>query len=263
MNKLSVIIVSYNSGKFIKKCVNSVLKNLPDDGEIIVIDNASTDKTLEILSKCKVIESKINLGFSKGNNEAVKEAKGEYLFFLNPDTEIPSQAGDDKNFFSELINFYEQNPDAGIVGPKLVMENGRVQPSVRKLPSVWGAFQEYILGIKNSYEQYVPEGFKPVEVEMVYGAAMLIKKDLFEKLRGFDEKFFLYYEDADLCKRVRNLGKKIYYFPKVSIKHLVGATKSDLDRSKINWQSAEKYHGLIGATLLRLIFLVPRLRRHF
>ena len=276
--KVSIIIVSYNSESFIEKCLLSlranevsaaISKNIKiassktprNDGmgiEVIVFDNNSTDSTVRILDKfsdIKLIISNENLGFAKGNNLAVKEANGEYLFFLNPDTEI------DKEVLIELVEFYERTQDAGIIAPKLIMGDENIQPSVRKLPTVTGAFKEYILGIKNAYSEYVPDGDNPMEVEMVYGAAMLIKKDLFENLSGFDEKYFLYYEDADFCKRVGEYGKKIYYYPGVTIRHLVGGTKSDQNKDKLNYESSIKYHGVIGAFFLQLIFLISRLRR--
>lgn len=258
--KVSVIIVSYNCESFVEKCISSVLKNLPPGGEVIVLDNASVDRTVEILEKfsgqIKLIRSSENLGFSKGNNKAVKETSGEYLFFLNPDTEI------EEPVFDKLMKFYEETADVGIVGPKLIMESGQVQSSVRKLPTVWGAFQEYLLGIKNAYSEYAPKGSESIEVEMVYGAAMLIKKDLFEKVGGFNEKYFLYYEDADLCRKVQKKGKKVYFYPGVYIKHLVGATRSDQGKQKLNNESSYIYHGLIGGLILQLIFLIYRLRRH-
>lgn len=256
---ISVIIVSYNSEDFIKKCVGSVLKNLDQDGELIILDNNSTDKTVAILEKflpkIKLIKSDQNLGFSKGNNKAAKEAAGDFLFFLNPDTEIK------RPIFTELIDFYKSSVDAGVIGPKLVLPNGQVQESVKHLPTIWGAIKEFIFGVKYAYSQYVPKSNKLQEVEAVYGAAMLIKKDLFEKLKGFDEKFFLYYEDVDLCKRVREAGKKIYYYPGVETTHLVGATKSEKNRYELNYESFVKYHGVLEAFILQLIFIIPRLRR--
>lgn len=255
--KISVVIVSYNSQGFIEKCINSVLKNLSEKSEVIVLDNASNDKTVDILkkfgSKIKLINSGKNLGFAKGNNLATKEAVGKYLFFLNPDTEL------EKPIFDELVDFYEKELDIGIVAPKLIMQDDKVQASVKRLPTLWGAFNEYILGTKNSYQEYVPNEDKPQEVEMAYGAAWLIKKDLFNKLGGFDEKFFLYYEDVDFCRRVRKNNKKIYYYPKVLIKHLVGATKSEQDKYKLNLESAKKYHGWFKFVLLQLIFRLRRL----
>ena len=258
--KVSVVIVSYNSEDFIEKCLSS-LRASEVDSEIIVIDNASTDGTFKILEKfskdIKIIRSSENLGFAKANNLAVREARGEYLFFLNPDTEI------EEPFFDELMKFYKNTSDCGIVAPKLVMANGQVQPSVRKLPTIFGAFKEYILGMKNEYSQYVPNGNEPLEVEMVYGAAMLIKRDLFEKLGGFNEKYFLYYEDADLCKRVKDFGKKVYFYTGTFIKHLVGATKSEVNKYELNYESSVKYHGIIGTFFLQLIFLISRILNRF
>src|SRR3989344_5794294 len=208
---LSIIIVSFNSESFIEKCISSVLKNIPKDAEVIVLDNASSDTTVAKLkkfsTKIKLIESGENLGFSSGNNKALTQAEGEYIFFLNPDTEV--------NFtiFGDLIFFYKETPYAGIIGPKLVMPDGKIQESVKNLPTIAGAIKEFVFGINHAYTQYVPKGNQPIEVESMYGAAMLIKRLLFEEVGGFDEKFFLYYEDMDLCRRVRNLGKKVYYYP--------------------------------------------------
>lgn len=254
---LSVIIVSYNNEGHIQKCIASVLRNLPDKGEVIVIDNKSTDQTVKELEKfgdrIKLIKSDTNLGFSKGCNLAAREALGEYLLFLNSDTQVTK--------YTDLLNFYEVTPDAGIVAPKLVTFDNEVQASVRKLPTIWGAIQEFIFGVENAYSQYVPITEEPVKVEAVYGAAMLIKRDLFESVLGFDEKFFLYYEDVDLSRRIKALGREIYYYPGVIIKHLVGASKSDIDKTTQNNESLIKYHGLLSASILKLLFWIPRLRR--
>lgn len=256
---LSVIIVAYNSEEFISKCISSILKFLPKNCEVIVVDNNSNDGTLDMLrkfqAKIKILEPKANLGFAKAANLASAEAYGEYFFILNPDTEIKS------NIFDELIEFYGSDENIGIVSPKLITPNGKIQASAKKEPTVFGAFKEFVLGIKNSYSFYTPETNDPIEVNVVYGAAILIKRDLFEKLKGYDEKFFVYYEDIDLCKRVRDLGKKIYYYPKVQVKHLGGGTKSEADKNKLNFESSLKYHNFIIVMILQLIFFIPRLRR--
>lgn len=259
MSKLiSAIIVSFNSEQFIEACINSCLKYLPSDSEIIVLDNSSVDKTVSILKKflpkIKLIVENKNLGFGAGNNLVVKEAEGEFLLLLNPDTKLVEP-------IDELVKFYRQTDAIGVAGPKLIMPNGEIQPSVRSLPSAWRAFKEYILRINNSYSQYVPEGENPTEVECIYGAAILIKKDLYERLGGFDEKYFLYYEDIDLCRRVKNLGKKVYYYPKVKVKHLVGATYSDQDKYLLNLASAKIYHGAFIVFFLQLIFKIGKLLR--
>ncbi len=259
--KTSIIIVSYNSEDFIEKCILSVFKNINSNTEVIVLDNASNDKTYEILGKfkkkIKLLKSEINLGFGQGVNKAVKEAQGEYLFLLNPDTEVKSP------FLDEIINFYENNKDCGALGVKTIMPNGEVQKTVKKEPTIKGAFFEFILESKNTYSEYNPKSDKPLEVEVVYAAALLIKKDLFNKLGGFSNKYFMYYEDVDLCKRIRKLGKKIYYYPCVSILHLVGATKSSLDKTVLNYNSSIVYHGRLGVFVLKIIFLVYRIKRKF
>ncbi len=254
---VSVIIISYNSQDFIKKCIESILKNMPGNGEVIVLDNASLDRTVEILkrfgNKIHLIESGENLGFAKGSNKAAQKAKGDYLFFLNPDTEMMNPS------LEELVSFYKSHSNAGVVAPRLIMPGGKIQPSVKKLPTIWGALREYILGEKKAYSEYAPVRESAVEVEMVYGAAMLVKKDLFDSLGGFDERFFLYYEDADLCRRIHEIGQKVYYFPKVSIKHLVGGTKSSKDKYKLNRESAIKYHGFFKFMILQFIFRLHQL----
>lgn len=260
---LSVIIVTYNCEDFVDKCIKSVLKFLPENGEIIIIDNNSSDKTTEVLRKydsshvIKILESEVNLGFGKANNKASNVAEGEYLFLLNPDTELIEPV------FERLINFYQSHQDMGVISPKLIGENGEVQAIAKKLPSILGAIKEYIFGINGAYEQYVPVGNNPVRVEAVYAAAVLIKKGLFEELGGFDEGFFMYYEDIDLCRRLKKRRKSVYYFPGVKVKHLLGAAKTTHNRNSLNLESSKKYHGLIGFLLLHSIFLIPRLRRKF
>lgn len=254
--RVSVISVSYNNEDSIENFISSVQKNISENDELIIVDNHSSDLTVEKISKfknVKLVLSDKNLGFSKGNNLGVKAAKGQYLFFLNPDTFL------DKPILDELIDFYEDR-NAGLIGPKLTLPNGKIQPSVRNLPTFWGAFQEYILGIKRKFSQYAPEIVYPQEVGAVYGAAMLINKELFEKIKGFDERYFLYYEDIDLCRKIKKVGKKVYYFPGVFIKHAVGGSKSDLDRALINRESLYIYHGLVEGLALNLIFLIARLR---
>ncbi|MBI2596208.1 glycosyltransferase family 2 protein [Candidatus Daviesbacteria bacterium] len=248
---LSVIVVSYNSEQFIEKCIASVLKYLPDNSELIVLDNNSVDKTVDIskkfLPKIKLISIDKNLGFAKGNNKAANEALGDYLFFLNPDTWIS------KPIMEELIEFYEAE-DAGIVAPKLIMPNGHTQSSVKNLPTVWGAFKEFILGVQNSYGEFVPKTEKPIAVQVVYGAALLISKKLFDQIGGFDEKYFLYYEDVDLCRKVLNKDKKIYYYPAAAVNHIVGGTKSSQDKYRLNFKSAILYHGYFKFLILQIIF---------
>ncbi len=254
--KISFLIVTYNNEKSIEKCLTSLIKNLPDRSQIIVVDNSSSDETVNVLkkfgNKIKLFQSNQNLGYGKANNLAQSKATGEYIFILNPDTEIK------KPIFDEMMNFYQSDQTIGLVVPKLILPKGEVQASIKKLPTVWGAFKEYILGNKHSYSEYAPDMNTPTQIEAAYGAAMLIKKSLFEKLGGFDERYFLYYEDIDLCRKLKRIGKKIFYFPKAEITHLVGGSATDKNRYTLNYASSRIYHGYLSTFLLQLIFKIHR-----
>lgn len=270
--KISVIIVAYNNQETIKDCLNSIFKYLKEEVEVIVIDNNSEDKTLEILETYKekiyLIKSETNLGFSKGNNKGVKKAKGKLILLLNPDVYLID------NSIKELTLFLETNSQVGIVAPKLKKSTGEIQKSVSRDPSLSGAIKEYIFGQKNAYSQYYPKIEEPVEVECVYGAAMLMEKETFEKVDGFDERYFLYFEDLDLCRKVRKLGLKVIYFPGSVLIHEVGRSVSSMQTRKLPFgirilanfipikntgtqyyavNSGNIYHGFLKAFLIRLI----------
>lgn len=246
---LSIVTVTYNSEKYIKKLLVSLDKFIPERSEVIVVDNNSSDNTLNILKSRKnihLIENDSNDGFAKGSNKGAEEARGEYLLFLNPDTDILD------NSISILLDFIKSHQEVGLVGPALIEPLGNTQPSVRNLPTILGAFAQYYLGVKNKYDNYVPEGQDPVEVQSVFGAAIMLKKATFAKIGGFNEKYFMYFEDLELCKSVRNLGLKAYYLPKAKFSHVVGGSISE---AKLKWiaNSTNIYHGTTQAFLIHFI----------
>lgn len=246
---VSVITVTYNNENNIKEYLNALKKGIIPGTEVIIVDNLSTDKTVDILKQYKqysVIESKENLGFAKACNLAAKKSRGKYLFFLNPDTKIT------KFILDKLVQFSELTNDAGIVAPKLVQYDGDIQPSVRKFPTLLGAIQEYYFGLKNSFEAYVPEGVDAIRVDTVVGAAMFMKKEVFEKVGGFNENYFMYYEDLEICKRVKQLGLGVYYLPDVIVYHKVGES---ISANKLLWlkRSARIYHGFFQEICLHII----------
>ncbi len=256
--KLSIIIVSYNSAKFIGKCIDSIEHNLPKNSEIIVVDSGSEDETTEILEKyknIKLIKSQTNIGYGKGNNLGFRLSKGEYILILNPDTTVAKES------VQKLLDYIDSHSEAGLVAPKLIQDNGKVQPTVRKLPTIKGALAEYYFKIKNAYEAYIPDPDSPLEVESVVGAALMIKRDVFEKIGGFDERYFMYFEDLELCRKLHNLGYKIIYLPDAVVYHKVGGTQTYPERNQ-TWiqKSAEIYHGRLYGFVL---YLILRLRNIF
>jgi GT2 family glycosyltransferase len=248
MTDLSVITVTHNNGNSLKSYLSSLRKYLPQNSEVIIVDSASQDKTTEMIKEdglfkkgtLKLIEKNENIGYGKGSNLAVDQSNGEYLLLLNPDTEILNDA------INKLLNFARAN-SFGIVAPKLVEPSGKPQPSVRNLPTVWGAIKEYLFGVRYAYSPFAPKNQE--EVESVVGAAMFLKKDLFKKVGGFDERYFMYFEDLDLCSKVRQEDKKICYFPGAVIKHQVGGSQEERKKEWIR-QAQKTYHGSLRVYLI-------------
>ena len=224
---ISYIIVTYSSADFIVDCINSIAQQQPKDitSEIILIDNASTDSTVEIVRKLfPDVSLKVNIenvGFAAAVNQAASCSNGEYILLLNPDTIIK------ENFIEKIFSFIQNTPDASIVGVKLVDENNEHYPSAWKKISLITIFTEmffpYELSIKLVTE--IPD--KPSHVQNVSGACMLIRRDVFEKLNGFDTRFFLYFEEIDFCMRATQKGYKVYYNPDIEVRHFIAKSSSE------------------------------------
>lgn len=212
MPKVSIIILTYNSSDYISPLIKSIEGAV--DQEIIVVDNNSKDSTLEKVKKFKDVilkENKENTGFSKGINIGAKMAKGEYLLFVNPDTNLVS--GD----FERMVSVFREHEDAGIVGGKLIKVSGEEENSAGKFLNVpeimiMSISLDEIMGIR-----YSPK--KLQKVDFVSGGFMMVRKDLFDKLQGFDENLFMYIEDMELCFRARKLGYSTYFTPDVVMSH--------------------------------------------
>lgn len=232
--KLSILIVNWNTCDLVIKCVNSILKYAPPFlYEVIVVDNASQDGSADTLinlfghhKNIHIIESIKNAGFARGNNLAYKNSTGEYLFLLNPDAEVTSGA------MEHLVNFLETNPRAGVAGPKLLNPDGTVQPSVRRFPGIWNSMIVFS-GLHRivPLRRYLMIGFdyeRESAVDQVMGAALMTRRKIVEELGFLDEKFWLWYEEVDFCKRVQNAGYEVRYYPKAAIMHHKGAGFSQM-----------------------------------
>ena len=230
--QLSVIIVSYNSIGVLENCLFSVQKAmLTIDGEIIIVDNNSTDGSREHLPSkfpgVKFIFNNENLGFAKACNKGSKISSGDYILFLNPDTVLSETC------LTECISFFKTHPDAGAVGVRMLDDKGKfLKESKRGLPSPSASFYK-LFGltaifpgskkIAKYYQGHLPEN-ENNSVDVLSGAFMMIKRSVFEKVDGFDERFFMYGEDIDLSLRISQSGHKNYYLGKISIIHLKGGS---------------------------------------
>ncbi len=278
--KLSIIIVSYNTKKLLEQCLESIANSLADkrglksansgkkdklslnDLEVIIVDNNSSDGTRKYLEKIsttseeksskpytlspkpliKVIFNDDNAGFAKANNQGIKKARGEYVLLLNSDTIIT-----EKDFFEKSLEFLNKNKKVGILGPKLLWENGQVQPSGGYFPTLirlatWALMIDDLPLINKFVKPYHPHqpGFytkdryyqKPHYQDWVTGACFFIKKAVIDKIGLLDENIFMYTEEMEYCYRAKRAGFDIVYYPQISLVHLGGKSGTSLLAAK-------------------------------
>jgi len=223
---VSFITINYNSTKYTLELIKSIKEYTTLQYEVIVIDNNSKDSEVKELENelknyndVKLIKNSINCGFACANNIAAKEAKGKYLFFINSDTKLLNDA----SFY--LYNFLEKDDTVALATAKIVGEDGGFSSSYKLFPSLTKElFGNFAARLFNNFPSNKIELKEPTEVEVISGACMFFREDIFRELNGFDEEFFLYCEEEDICKRVRELGKKIYFVPKAKIFHIGGGS---------------------------------------
>jgi GT2 family glycosyltransferase len=230
--KLTIVILNYNVRYFLELCLKSVQASISTiDAEIIVVDNNSPDDSCQMVNQLfpevTLIENEKNLGFSKANNQGVSIAKGEYICILNPDTVVA------KNTFTSLLNFAEEQKYLGIVGCKLIDGKGQFLPeSKRNIPVVKVAVQKTFGNSKKYYANHLSEN-ETGKVDVLVGAFMFLKREVYNKVDGFDEDYFMYGEDIDLSYRVLSAGYSNYYFGNTTIIHYKGESAlKDKDYAK-------------------------------
>jgi len=220
---LSIIIVSYNTRKLLKNCLDSVFKDLKDGSrrlvaEVIVVDNHSRDDSIMMIKRffpqTKLILNEKNLGFAKANNQGIKKASGEFILLLNSDTVVHP------GVLLKMVNFLKSRPGAGAIGPKLLNPDGSNQPSA-------GCFPTLLISAVMLFKEH----FKPTpqvrgsfakikKIDWVMGAAMMIKKKALEEAGSLDENIFMYMEEVELCYRLKKAGWQVYFYPHAEITHL-------------------------------------------
>ncbi|TQD35461.1 glycosyltransferase family 2 protein [Haloflavibacter putidus] len=218
--ELSVIILNYKVPYYLLQCVDSVTKALTSiASEIIVVDNNSEDESCQLIKDnfphVKVLQNKENLGFARGNNIGIKEARGKFICLLNPDTIVS------KNTFSNLLSFADKKNDFGAIGPRLIDGTGNFLPeSKRSIPTPSIAFQK-LIGVGKNY--YAPMHFaKNGTVPILVGAFMLMRKDRYWEVNGLDEDYFMYGEDIDLSYKFIKAGYQNYYVGSEIVLHFKG-----------------------------------------
>lgn len=268
MLDVSIVIVSWNVAELLAKCLDSILSSPIDMSriEIIVVDSASSDKTVSILREkypqVKLLAQSENVGFTRGNNIGFAASTGRTIFMLNPDTELLGDA------LPQLLNYLDSHADVGIVGPHTLNSDGSYQSSRRCFPSKSLAFFEstFLQGLapktmlNDFYLSESPED-AVLEVGWMQGSALLVRREIYEKLGGLDESFVMYFEELDWCKRAADAAWKLVYLGTARIIHHGGKSTEQIGAKKhIYFQESKiryyrKHHGAVFATLLRFFLL--------
>ena len=259
MLNLSILIVNYNTKDLTYTCIKSVIDSAAKvKYEIIVVDNGSKDNSFSTFEKLQkltpnliLIRNKENLGYAKANNQGIRKAKGDYILLLNSDTLVK------KHTLDRLVDFARKTDDAGVVGTRLINPDGSIQPSCFNFPSLVNALREYWLGMGKPLDKFAPEGKDPVEVDAVVGASFMITQRAKEIVGTLDERYFMYYEDLDYCRRVWISGLKVYYLPTVEMIHYHGKSGESLTKKDDQWRqlipSSKIYHGLFKYCLINFV----------
>jgi GT2 family glycosyltransferase len=216
---ISVILVSYNTRELLRKCLASVFaSSTVFKYEVLVSDNGSSDGSQEMVKsefpQARLIENGENLGFSKGNNVAIRQAGGRYVLLLNSDTEVEPDTLD------LSVRYMDNHPETGIMGCKVLLPDGSPdKASRRRFPDPYNSFMR-LFGFKHlsNYNIQTPEDME-VEVDSVMGAFLMIRRETTDKIGLLDEQFFMYGEDLDWCWRAKEAGYKVMYFPRAKITH--------------------------------------------
>jgi N-acetylglucosaminyl-diphospho-decaprenol L-rhamnosyltransferase len=259
---LSIVVVSYNSRELLGRCIESI--RAARDGlavELFVVDNASRDGSAEMVAErfpeATLIASERNLGFGRANNLAFARARGRYVLMLNPDTEVRPDA------LRELLAFADGHPEAGVVGARLDYPDGRFQHSAFRFPDLGQALFGFfdVVPIDSPINgRYRPEQFeRDFPAEHLLGACLLLRREALEQVGGFDPRYFMYFEETDLCMRLRRAGWQNLFTPDARVVHVSAASTSAApERMSVEFHRSQayfyrKHYGLPGYAALKVI----------
>nr|MBN1230094.1 glycosyltransferase family 2 protein [Anaerolineae bacterium] len=268
---LSIIIVSWNVAALLHECLVSVKSNLrttPEiQCEIIVVDNASSDESVQTIREkhpdVALLTLEENTGYGRANNLCFGRSSGQAILILNPDTVVL------ENAFDMLLTYLNQHQEIGVIGPKLLNADQSVQSSRRRFPTLRTAIFESTwlepIAPRRLLNRYYMQDIDPdivTPVDWLQGTALLVRREAFEVVKGFDEAFFMYFEEIDLQKRIKEAGWEIVYYPPARIIHYGGKSSDQVvARRHIYFQSSKvryfsKHHGqLIGMLVWTFIML--------
>jgi len=256
---LSIVIVSFNTKKILEDCLKSIFQNdFKGSLEVIVIDNNSSEGSSSMVekefNKVVLVKNRENVGFAKAANQGIKKSKGEFVLLLNSDIIVK------ENSLNLLFDFAKDKNDLGVLGGRLLNKEGSIQGSCYHLPTLWRTIinSEGLL-------KYAPQGQEPTQVEVVVGAVFLIPKKIIEKIGLLDERYFIYFEDLDYCRRIKNAGFKVFYLPKAEFIHFHGASGKSIPQKTHQWlvESSKIYNGVLNYYLITSILWIKQKWQRF
>jgi GT2 family glycosyltransferase len=254
---VSVILVSYNTAELTRECLESVQRERGAVSvETIVVDNASRDESRAMIERdfkeVKLVRSAVNLGFGAANNEGMKLARGRYVVLLNTDAFLHAGA------LKAAVKFMDEHPRCGIAGAKLVGRDGEFQASARRFPSTlddaivyWGLAAKYPRSrFFGRFDRTWADENEAVKADWVPGAFCIVRREALEEVGEFDPAFFLYYEEVDLCRRMREHGYEVWYRPEIGVTHLGGESSRSLTEHDFSEVGAQVTLWRMRSTLL-------------
>jgi len=267
--EISIIIVNWNTKDLLRDCLNSVIEQTAKaDYEIIVVDNNSTDGSIDMVKsefkEAVLIENSKNLGFARANNRGIKVSKGRYVCLVNSDIILLD------NCLDKLVSFMESNPRAGMAGPRILNGDMTLQYSCRHFPSIWNNLCQsiglnHIFPKSPFFSDWIMNYWNhdsTRDVDALSGCLWIIRREALDDIGLLDEEFFIYGEDLDFCKRMRNANWDVSFYPEAQAIHLGGASsaaapiKFYLEMQKADLQYWRKRHGISGKISYAAIILL-------
>lgn len=274
MKSVSIVILTWNCKKFIEECLDSLLhfrKN--PDAEIILVDNASWDGTPELVRdsypEVTLIQSKENLGFTKGNNLGIRRTSGKYLCLINPDVRVLDGC------IEKMCGYMENNPQVGLLGPRMLNANGQSDRSYMGAPTLWNLFcralaLDALFPSTKFFGGFLMHYFdrnQVAEVDILNGWFWMARSEAVKKVGLLDENLFMYADDLDWSKRFRDAGWKVVYFPEAESIHYGGGTTARApirfaqEMQKANFQYWQKNYGKVSQFVYRVIMALHQVIR--